>query len=184
MAAEIPVWPATLRLEVAHRWDGVPVESATQNAWVELGVGDAALYVAAGMLHQSPARIPEAAPGSRVDRLWEFDVVECFVVGAEGGYREVELGAGGHHLALAFAAPRVPAEGLAAPSLTVAWTRDAAGWRAECEVPRAWLPRRIVAANAFAIGGGEFLAHHPTGGPRPDFHRPDAYPAVCIPSWE
>jgi hypothetical protein len=184
MPSEIPVAPGILRLAVEHHWDGAPTEHATQRAWVTLAARENALIVAAGMPHQRPARIPDAVRGARVDRLWDFDVVECFVVGADGGYRELELGAGGHHLALAFAGPRVPATGVPSPGLAVAWTRNADGWHAECALPRDWLPEPIVAANAFAIGGGAFLAHRPTGGARPDFHRPAAYPSVRIPSWE
>ncbi len=182
-ALEIPKAPDALRLEVKQCWDGAPASPA-QRAWVEWSASDGALHVAAGMPHQHPARIPDAPPGARVDGLWEFDVVECFFVGADGRYVELELGAGGHHLALAFASPRTPADDAPTPALEIVWTRDAARWRSQCVLPRDWLPEPIVAANAFAIGGGAFLAHHPTGGPRPDFHRPHAYPAVRIPSWD
>ena len=58
------------------------------------------------MAHQRAPRIPDAPRGARVEGLWEYDVVECFVVGADGRYFELELGAGGHYLALAFDAPR------------------------------------------------------------------------------
>jgi len=184
MAAEVPVAPDALRWAVERCWDGGAAPHPKPRAFVEWAVREDVLHVAAGMRHQSPARIPDAPPGARVDGLWEFDVVESFFVGADGRYVELELGAGGHYLALAFAARRVASNEVPAPSLEIAWRRDAEGWRSECAVPRHWLPEPIVAANAFAIGGGAFLAHHPTGGVQPDFHRPGSYPAVTIPSWD
>jgi hypothetical protein len=130
------------------------------------------------MAHARPPRIPDAPRGARVDGLWEYDVVECFVVGADGRYLELELGAGGHYLALAFDAPRRRTNDFARESLAVDWQGDAAGWRARCRVPRAWLPEPIARPNAFAIAAGELAAHAPTGGASPDFHRPHAYPEV------
>ena len=49
--------------------------------------------------------MPDAPRGARVANLWEYDVVECFLVGPDGRYLELELGAGGHFLALLFDAP-------------------------------------------------------------------------------
>jgi hypothetical protein len=142
------------------------------------------LWVEAGMAHARTPRIPAAPRGARVDGLWEFDVVECFVAAADGRYFELELGAGGHHLALAFDAPRRRVNDFARESLFVAWERGAEGWRARCRVPRAWLPEPVARVNAFAIAGGEFAVHTPVGGAQPDFHRPHAFPEVRVPSWE
>jgi hypothetical protein len=111
-------------------------------------------------------------------------VVECFVAGADGCYFELELGAGGHYLALAFDAPRRRTRDFAREPLAVDWESGPDAWRARCRVPRTWLPEPVARANAFAIAGGEFAVHAPVGGDRPDFHRPHAFPAVRIPSWE
>ena len=119
-----------------------------------------------------------------MEGLWEYDVVECFVVGADGRYFELELGAGGHYLALAFDAPRRRCGDFARESLAVEWReRCARPGRARCRVPRAWLPEPVARANAFAIAGGEFAVHAPVGGAQPDFHRPHAFPEVRVPSW-
>jgi len=181
---EIPTAPAVLTLPIAHLWDGSPPPRPELRATLRLGATDDGIHVEASMPHQRPPRIPDAPPGARVDRLWESDVVECFLVGADGRYVELELGAGGHYLLLAFAAPRVRAEGLREPALAVDWRADAVGWTSRCALPRGWLPEPLVAANAFAIGGGHFLAHHPVGGEAPDFHRPDRHPALRVPGWE
>ena len=53
---------------------------------------------------------PPQPPHTRVADLYEYDVVECFLVGEGGRYLEVELGAGGHFLVLSFDAPRVLAD--------------------------------------------------------------------------
>ena len=72
---------------------------------------------------------PDAPRGARVEALWEYDVVECFVVGADGCYFELELGAGGHYLALAFDAPRRRSSDFARESLAVEWEDGADAWR-------------------------------------------------------
>jgi hypothetical protein len=178
----VPEPPHTLALEIAHRWDGAPLRGL--HARVLLSADRDGLWIEAAMAHQHPARIPDAPRGARVEGLWEYDVVECFVAGADGRYLEVELGAGGHHLALAFDAPRRRVNDYACEALAIDWQRDDAAWRSRCRVPRAWIPEPVTRANAFAIAGGEFAVHAPVGGSQPDFHRPRAFPEVCIPSWE
>ena len=181
---EIPAAPAWLVLDVAQRWDGARLPDPALRAAVRLAATPDALQIEAGMAHQHPPRIPDAPRGARVDGLSNYDVVECFLVAADGRYFELELGAGGHYLALAFDAPRRRADDLARASLDVAWQSAADAWTARCSVPRAWLPQPIARANAFAIAGGEFAVHRPVGGVRPDFHRPHAFPSVHIPSWD
>jgi hypothetical protein len=174
--------PAALTPEIARRWDGAPLPGPS--AFVRLSAERDGLRVEAGMAHARTPRIPDAPRGARVEGLWEYDVVECFVVGADGRYLELELGAGGHYLALAFDAPRRRVDDFARQSLAVEWERGTEGWRAHCLVPRAWLPEPIARANAFAIADGEFAVHSPVGGDRPDFHRPDAFPELRVPGWE
>ena len=178
----VPDAPAALALEITRRWDGTALPDL--DARVSLSAERDGLWVEAGMAHARTPRIPTAPRGARVDGLWEFDVVECFVVGADGRYFELELGAGGHYLALAFDAPRQRVDDFARESLAVEWQRGAEAWRAHCLVPRAWLPEPIARANAFAIADGEFAVHSPVGGDRPDFHRPHAFPELRVASWE
>ncbi len=183
-AAAIPAPPSRLALPVERAWDGAAPARAELRAWVGLAASADALHVEAWMPHQRPPRVPAAPPGARVERLWEHDVVECFFAARDGRYLELELGAGGHWLALAFDAPRRLADAMPELRLDVAWERDAKGWRARCALPRALVPQPVARANAFAIGGGAFLAHAPVGGAHPDFHRPDAFPCVAVPAWE
>ncbi|HKA14392.1 MAG TPA: hypothetical protein VKH41_05205 [Myxococcota bacterium] len=182
MALWVPEAPAALALEIAHRWDGEPLPGL--GAFVRLSAVEDGLWVEAGTAHRRAPRIPDAPRGARVEGLWEFDVVECFVAAADGRYFELELGAGGHYLALAFDAPRRRATDFARDVLAVESQSHADGWRARCLVPRAWLPEPVARANAFAIADGEFAVHAPVGGERPDFHRPHAFPELRVPSWE
>jgi hypothetical protein len=178
----IPEAPGALALAVATRWDGAPLPGL--RAAVRLSATRDGLWVEAGMAHARAPRVPDARRGTRVANLWEYDVVECFVAGADGRYFELELGAGGHYLALAFDAPRRRRAEFVHELLAVDWERGAESWHARCRVPRAWLPEPIARANAFAIADGEFAVHAPVGGERPDFHRPHAFPEVRVPSWD
>ena len=180
---EVPTAPDTLTLEVTLRWDGASLPGPPLRARVSLSAAADALWIEAGMANQHPARVPDAPPGARVEGLWHYDVVECFVAGADGRYFELELGAGGHYLALAFDAPRHRTRDFAREALDVDWVADVSAWTTRCAVPRAWLPEPIARVNAFAIARGEFLVYQPVGGEQPDFHRPDAFPGLRIPSW-
>lgn len=127
--------------------------------------------------HDDPA---PALPPGRADRLWEHEVVELFLVGHDGRYLELEVGPHGHWLALTLSAPRVVEAD--DHRLEVAVRRAGGRWRATVLVPDAIVPPRVVRWNAFAIHGTKdgrrWLAAAPTGGDRPDFHRPDAFPEL------
>ena len=180
---EVPPAPAALTLDVTRRWDGGALSGPPLRARVSLSATADALWIEAGMANQHPARVPDAPPGARVEGLWHYDVVECFLASADGRYFELELGAGGHYLALAFAAPRKRARDFAGERLDVDWLGTANAWTARCAVPREWLPQPVARVNAFAIARGEFAVHEPVGGSEPDFHRPEAFPEVRVPGW-
>jgi hypothetical protein len=112
--------------------------------------------------------------------LWEYDVVECFLAGRDGRYLELELGAGGHFLALCFDAPRRCCDALEALRPALAHRADADGWWARMVAPWRIVPAELVALNAFAAAGGELLAYHPLPGGRPDFHQPARFPAARL----
>jgi hypothetical protein len=117
-----------------------------------------------------------------VANLWEYDVVECFIAGAEH-YLEVELGAGGHFLVLAFARPR------ACSKTYEDWTPQMAfepamalgtAWHSTILIPWTMLPAGVKGVNAYVISREHYLCYHPLPGPRPDFHQPDRFPAVRL----
>jgi len=175
---QIPQAPQTLALPIARRWDGAPASHPERRAWVELALHPDGLALAAGMRGRLAPRLPQAPPATRVADLWNYDVVECFLVGHGGDYLEVELGPAGHFLLLSFAAPRRLAD--AHEALHPEISLDASGGRVELRVPSHVLPASICALNAFAIIGGEHLAFHPVPGTAPDFHQPACFPAARL----
>ena len=172
----IPNAPARLRLPIERHWDGTRCPNPRRRGEVSLAVGPEGLEIGASFQRQIPARLPDAPPGTRVANLWEYDVVECFLAGEGGGYLEVELGAGGHFLVLAFDAPRRRTNDHAGLAPPLSFREDAERWHAWLRLPLALVPAGLCALNAFAIAGGSFLAHHPVPGPAPDFHQPQAFP--------
>jgi hypothetical protein len=175
----IPRAPARLRLPVERLWDGAPCDAGIRAA-VELSLVGDALELRGELLQPGPPRTPDAPPGVRVPRLFEFDVVECFLAGAGGRYLELELGQGGRYLALSFRARRQLSNAHERLRPRVEAGRCPGGWWASLRVPGALLPAGIRAVGAFAHAGGLLLAHHPVPGPEPDFHQPDLWPAARL----
>ena len=163
-------------LPIDRYWDGAPCPHAHLFGRVELALREDALEITASLPHQPVPRIPPAPPGTRVANLFEYDVVECFLVGAGGRYLEVELGAGGHFLVLSFSAPRVRSDSHDALRPMLDFVSDAAGWRARVLLDRSLVPPGVSALNAFVIASGAHLAYGSLPGSTPDFHQPARFP--------
>jgi len=176
----IPNAPAQLRLPIEQHWNGTRCPDPRRRGELSLALTAGVLEISASFGRQVPARLPSAPRGSRVANLWEYDVVECFLVGARGRYLEVELGAAGHFLVLEFDAPRRRVNEHAALAPRLLFREDAERWHASLHLPLALVPAGLVALNAFAIVGGSFLAHHPVPGATPDFHQPHAFPRAAL----
>jgi hypothetical protein len=176
----IPRAPERLVLPIERYWDGTPCPAAHRHGRVELAAHADGLALAASLPHQPAPRIPAAPPGTRVADLWEYDVVECFLVGSGGRYLEVELGAGGHFLVLSFSAPRVLRDAHETLALPIEHTSDERGWHARTRLPWPLVPPDVVALGAFVIAGGEHLAFAPLPGSAPDFHRPAELPRAVL----
>jgi len=176
----IPNAPAQLRLPIERHWDGTRCRDPRHRGALSLALTSAGLEIGASFLRQHPARRPVAPPGTRVANLWEYDVVECFLVGAGGRYLEVELGAAGHFLVLEFDAPRRRANEHAGLAPPIAFREDAERWHATLRLPLGLVPADLCALNAFAIAGGGFFAHHPVPGQAPDFHQPQSFPRAGL----
>ncbi len=172
----IPNAPERLVLAVERHWNGTRCPDPRRRGELSLARAGSELEIGASFQRQHPARLPAAASGSRVANLWEYDVVECFLVGAGGRYLEIEIGAAGHFLVLEFDAPRrrVNDHETFVPALS--FREDAELWHAQLRLPLSLVPAGLMALNAFAIAGGSFLAHHPVPGAAPDFHQPQAFP--------
>src|SRR5262245_26260658 len=181
-ALVIPHAPQVLTLPIVTQWDGTPCTDVRLHGLVTLSAADAGLCITASVPQQDLRHIPDAPLFSRVANLWEYDVVECFVVGA-AHYLEVELGAGGHFLVLAFALPRVCADAYEALTPQMAFEPSMArgtAWRSSILIPWGMVPVGVKGVNAYIISHGHYLCFHPLPGPRPDFHQPDRFPAVRL----
>ena len=165
-------------LHIATSWDGeaaAPSEVAT----VTLHRRPEGLLVGVrAPLHGDPVPPGEGSTWG----LWEFEVVELFVLGADEHYTEVELGLHGHFLVLMLEGVRnVVARELPIPFQVV---REGSHWRGEAVVPWSLLPKEPWRGNAYAIHGvGEgrrYLVHHPLDTSQPDFHAIDQFPTLTV----
>jgi hypothetical protein len=172
----IPRAPDRLELPIERYWDGAPCPHAYLHGRVELAARDEGLELIARLPHQPTPRIPDAPGGARVANLWEYDVVECYLVGAASRYLEVELGAGGHFLVLSFSAPRVRSDSHEALRPSLDFTSDARGWRSRMLLDWPLVPAGIERLNAYVIAGGAQLAYGALPGPAPEFHQPARFP--------
>ena len=124
--------------------------------------------------HDDP---PPDAPAGSFDGLWEFEVVELFLLGACERYLELEFGPFGHYLVLRLHGSRVLQD--KGHALEYAARRGAGRWSGRLVVPVSYLPSTLHACNAYAIHGPAAqrrqLAAYPPGGSEPDFHRLESF---------
>ncbi len=172
----IPGSQATFR--ITRTWDGEPA-AASEHAEVRVASRDARVHVEIeAPFHDDPR--PPGPPGCQPG-LYDFEVVELFLLGEDERYLEVEVGPHGHHWVLALhGRRRIVREGIPV-DLEVVLDRGLGRWRAELSFSRDLLPPGLARANAFAIHGvgdaRRYLAAHAVPGDGPDFHRLGAFPA-------
>jgi hypothetical protein len=183
----IPLAPDALVLPIERLWNGAHCPtaglSAEASVWLEPASG--ALVVRGAMPARRAERIPEAPPGARIANLWEYDVVEVFLAFRSPAdaprYLEIELGAGGHWLVLAFDGLRRRSNEHADLRPELAHRRAASGWESTLALaPELFAGQELVGLNAYAIAEGQHLAWSALDGPRPDFHQPSRFPPACL----
>ena len=123
---------------------------------------------------------PDHPPGPTPE-LWNHEVVEFFLLGADERYTEIEIGPSGHHLVLQLEGCRNPVA--SELPMTISSLRILGGrWRAEALVPAKFLPKPPYRANAVAIRGQgtdrRYFSAVPLPGDAPDFHRLEHFPEV------
>lgn len=129
-----------------------------------------------------------AGPAGPTEGLWEFEVVELFLLGGGCRYLEVELGPHGHYLALFLEGTR----NITRRMLPLEYAARISGsrWRGAALIPENYIPEGAFSGNAYAIygraGKRRHLALYPlSGGDVPDFHRLEDFgplPAIRRPS--
>lgn len=170
------------RIVITHLWDGSPADPAEHVA-LELLAAPARerLQIAIDAPFHADPPPPDAighTPG-----LWNFEVVELFLFGADSRYLELEFGPHGHHLVLELHGVRTPVREV--PQLHYRSELAHDRWRGSAEIPAALLPPGVARWNAHAIHGlghaRRYLSAIPAGGEKPDFHRLDV-PAPLDPA--
>jgi len=177
----IPGVPDSLYFTVNKMWDGSPCGDERLHAEVWITKKEAGLNVRVHATILDGQKIPNAPVDTRFDGLWDYDVVELFFVGADGKYTEVEVGAGGHYLVLAFDDVRIRANDFAGREFDHRHGGSTPGtWQTQMTIPWDVLPSTITRMNAFAIMGGTHLALSAVPGSAPDFHQPATFPEAEV----
>ncbi|MCH9647818.1 MAG: hypothetical protein K0U98_06235 [Deltaproteobacteria bacterium] len=174
-------------LDITQTWEGIPIAPEEQ-ARVRLRPSQTDLWVEVeAPYYGDPA--PTSPPGP-TDQLWNFEVLEVFLVeaaslkpGRTPKYTEIELSPHGHYLVLHLEGIRNPVGRLQTLDFEVS-RPDSPGrgssWRGLARLPWAVLPGLPYRANAFALHGTgnqrRYLAHTPVPGDAPDFHRLASFP--------
>lgn len=124
--------------------------------------------------HHDPA--PPEQPGP-TDGLWEYEVVELFLLTPPDHYLEIELGPHGHYLLLELRGRRQ----VVRSGMPIAYDAqiDEGRWSGHAEIPLDYLPTGASRGNGYAIHGQpparSYLAYYPVPGTAPDFHRLDRF---------
>lgn len=164
-------------LQVAKTWDGYSVATSDVVA-VSLRLDDEGVVVhVAAPFYDDPA---PSAPSGEMMGLWEYEVVELFLLGAHGHYLEIELGPHGHYLILLLDGIRQVKKRLQPHHC--ASRISGSCWQATLTLDIDQLPLPITHVNAYAIHGHgikrRYLAAFPVPGEKPDFHQPRFFAAL------
>ncbi len=170
-----------MKLCIDRTWDGAPLPAA-EVATIRLSAEAEGLVVdVTAPFFGDPA--PAGLPGPTW-ALWEHEVVELFVLGADDRYLELELGPFGHHLLLTLHGRRNIVEKLL--PVDVVTTRLSTHWTATARLPAGLIPPGPHRVNATAIRGQgaarRYAVAEPMPGPQPDFHRLEAFRPVVLPT--
>lgn len=170
-------------LVIDKLWDETPIHERMRTKVGYKRTKDGVKIRIDAPFYDDPA--PEA-PIGRLGRLWQYEVVELFLVGPDGHYIELEFGPHGHWLGLAFSAPRaLSRDDLSIDFRSLEHRIDRSGvkrWTAEGWIADGPTKQPIVSANAFAIHGigasRTCEIAFPLPGREPNFHQPADFPAA------
>lgn len=162
-----------MKLVIGHNWDGVAL-AEKDKARVEvywLGNGDLSISIDAPFAHDLKPNNVKSAYWN----LWDFEVVELFLVGAghPAFYTEIEISPWGNHLVLQLLGARnVIAQEL--PLQILSLKRSETRWTAQAVVSQTLLPKGALKVNAFRVSGVAPNRYYhvmtPLTGSEPDFH--------------
>lgn len=160
-----------IHLRIKALWDGSPAAPGEEYALTLREKGADILITLEAPYFGDPS--PPHPPG-RTPELWNYEVVEVFILGEGERYTEVELGPGGHYLALKLEGRRNIIEDNIPLKLSVSIDEERGRWEGRARIHGSYLPPKPWKVNAFAIHGEgdkrRYLAHAKAGGESPDFH--------------
>lgn len=152
-------------------WDGgIAEDSEKLTVAFHLGTHELKVEVE-GPFHGDPA---PSAPAGELDGLWQYEVAELFLLGAEGHYLEIELSPHGHYLILHLSGIR-KVIGTLQPTHCATRITDSR-WQGYLTLPLDPSILPFTHVNAYAIHGRgtkrRYLSAFPVPGGSPDFHQP------------
>ncbi len=162
---------------VNQTWNGVPLNTA-EAAYVKtrwLDNGDLHLHIDAPFANDPRPECENIACWE----LWNYEVVEIFLVGAgePAAYTEVEISPWGNHLVLQLLGPRNTIARELPLELKV--TRSETRWNAEAVLTADLIPKGDLRVNAYRVHGVEpkrqYHVMTPLNTEQPDFHRIDGF---------
>ena len=128
---------------------------------------------------------PPEKPAGFTHGLWNFEVVELFIVGEKQAYIELEFGPFGHYLGYRFNGIRNQ-DGVVS-SINYVATIDQDRWHGKATIPLRMLPKTATSAwriNATAIHGPTdgriYQSHIALPGDKPDYHQPAVFTTPLI----
>lgn len=172
----IPKQPQHVEFRIDRLWNGEDCADEQCHARVRLSQTDRGLVIEAESAIRADRKVPAAPTDRPLEGLWEYDVVEVFVVGENGHYLEVELGAGGHWLVLGFDGVRHRSNSYADVQLECHFETGEKVWKSQIVIPWDMVPHPVARLNAYAICSGQFLAYSPVPGAVADYHQPTVFP--------
>ena len=166
-----------MHVTIAQTWDGKRLSPEAQvDLWIEPRADGLQIRV------EAPYGGDEGPPGEARSfwGLWEYEVVEVFILGEGACYTEIELSPHGHHLVLQLEGERhVVTREL---PLDYAAQIDGQRWSGVARLDWRYLPEPPHRLNAYAIRGvGEGRVYHafsPMHGGSPDFHHLECFRSV------
>lgn len=125
--------------------------------------------------------INETTPKGSMDKLWEYEVVEVFLLGSDDYYLEIEFSPTGQYLLLQLHGYRNVIKTPLYIDVYSAEIQDKE-WSGSYVIPAEYIPANLTKFNAYAIHGTgdarQYLSLFPTPFGKykdPDFHRLDYF---------
>jgi hypothetical protein len=167
------------KLFISKTWNG---EKLNQNEIVEIKLD--IIFDKLNIFINAPFYNDKAPiePTGLKDKLWEYEVVELFLVGEKLKYLEIELGPHGHYLVLQLNGIRH----IERKDLQIEYTTKILGdhWHGLAKVPVSYLPSKVNKINAYAMHGEKenrkYNAAYPLSGACPDFHELNSFGKLIL----